>query len=101
MSAIEEIAAERKRQVESEGWSATHDDAHNHEEMAKAAACYAMPRSSRRLPMSYDGEILSRLWPWDTKWWKPDARRRDLIKAGALIVAEIERLDRQSAAKAA
>jgi hypothetical protein len=34
------------------------------------------------------------IWPWDRKWWKPTDRRRDLVKAAALILAEIERLDR-------
>ena len=33
-------------------------------------------------------------WPWVRRWWKPTDRRRDLVKAGALILAEIERLDR-------
>ena len=37
------------------------------------------------------------LWPWDEKWFKrsPDNRRLELIKAAALIIAEIERLDRK------
>jgi len=30
---------------------------------------------------------------WAREWWKPKDRRRDLIRAAALIVAEIERLD--------
>lgn len=98
MAVIDEIAAERERQKSVEGWSAEHDDKHNHEEMALAAACYALPRWSRRLAMQYVDDILSRLWPWDAKWWKPDKSRRDLVKAGALIVAEIERLDRVDAA---
>lgn len=39
-------------------------------------------------------DLLGFSWPWNGRWWKPTNRRRDLIKAGALIVAEIERLDR-------
>ena len=80
---IEEIAAERRRQVEVEGWSVTHDDQHGAGEMSNAAAAYAL-----------SGDGRTSLWPWDWKWWKPSGRRRDLVKAGALIVAEIERLDR-------
>ena len=83
-AAVEEIAAERKRQIESEGWTAEHDDQNANGSMALAAAAYAMNSS-------YKGE---RIWPWSIAWWKPTERRRDLIKAGALIVAEIERLDR-------
>lgn len=37
-------------------------------------------------------------WPWDAKWWKPKNTRRDLVRAGALIVAELERMDRESKA---
>jgi hypothetical protein len=35
-------------------------------------------------------------WPWLSKWWKPKDRRRDLVRAAALVIAEIERLDRAS-----
>jgi hypothetical protein len=34
-----------------------------------------------------------REWPWDSKWWKPGERIRELEKAGALIAAEIARLE--------
>jgi hypothetical protein len=90
MNAIEEIVAERKRQIEAEGWTPEHDDAHVDGALAKAATCYA---SVFPLAPSY--------WPWDLQWWKPTSRRRNLIKAGALIVAEIERLDRRAALEAA
>lgn len=100
MTVIDEIAAERKRQVEAEGWTAEHDDAHTHEEMAQAAAMYALPGFARHLLIGVNPEtILDRLWPWDRKWWKPTTRRRNLIKAAALLVAEIERIDRFEAKK--
>lgn len=40
---------------------------------------------------------IPRQWPftWWLDWWKPTTYRRDLVKAGALILAEIERLDRR------
>jgi len=84
-----EIAAERRRQVSEEGLTPKHDDANNTEEMAEAAAAYAL--SAAQLP-----DTAEDVWPvnWDKKWFKPTTPRRDLIKAGALIVAEIERLDR-------
>ena len=94
MNVIEEIAAERERQKSVEGWTAEHDDRHKREEMASAAACYAMSPIDRGLTMPLVGNVLSRIWPWDWNWWRPKDRRRDLVKAAALIVAEIERLDR-------
>lgn len=95
MSAIEEIASERQRQIEGEGWSVEHDDGHGSGEMARAASCYALAGSHDRPQYpGYIAEALRACWPWAAEWWKPPNPRRDLIKAGALIVAEIERLDR-------
>lgn len=100
MSVIDEIAAERKRQVEAEGWTADHDDYHSDGEMARAAACYAMTGSAKWLCERAQREVKEfaqtpRDWPWEQRWWKPQSPRRDLVRAAALIVAEIERLDRQ------
>jgi hypothetical protein len=89
---IDEIAAERRRQIEQEGWSSGHDDAHDNEEMARAAVCYAAPEQFRHWLLH---DVV--MWPWEPGWWKPRGRRRDLIRAAALIVAEIERLDRKAA----
>jgi hypothetical protein len=87
MSVIDEIAAERQRQVESEGWTPEHDDQWSDGELARAAGCYAVAgRSTIPVPT----------WPWSIKWFKPTSYRRNLIKAAALIVAEIERLDRRA-----
>lgn len=90
MSAIEEVIAERERQKSVEGWTPEHDDIHTDGEMASAAACYALNGARERFA---DG-IGPLFWPWERKWWKPKDRRRDLVRAAALIVAEIERLDR-------
>lgn len=92
--AARDVLTERQRQISTEGWTPEHDDEHSQGEMAEAAACYA---ASANVPA-----ILKRLqapgfWPWAAKWWKPSDTRRDLIKAGALILAEIERLDRAAA----
>lgn len=90
MTVIEEIAAERRRQIEAEGWTPEHDDSHVMGELAMAAACYAAPTMFARA----DG--LPELWPWSREWWKPKDRRRNLVIAAALIAAEIERLDRRN-----
>ncbi|MFO2115498.1 hypothetical protein QOU19_10010 [Pseudomonas aeruginosa] len=88
-----DVQAERKRQITAEGWTPEHDDAHSHGQMARAAACYALAGSSA----PNDGTaalLVSLAWPWDEQWWKPTTTRRDLVKACALGLAEIERLDR-------
>lgn len=86
--AARDVLAERKRQIEAEGWTAWLDDAHVAGELACAAAAYSI-RSA-----DVDREDIPSIWPWGLKWWRPTSRRRYLVKAGALILAEIERLDR-------
>lgn len=88
-SGIELIAEERKRQIEKEGWSLNHDIEHKDGELAIAAACYAYPNYDK------NENIQSQLkWPFENESWKPSSenRIRELQKAGALIAAEIDRL---------
>lgn len=94
--AAQDVLAERRRQVESEGWMPEHDDQHEYGQMASAAACYALTASGDREIRLSHSLTLSIAWPWDKDWWKPTTPRRNLIKAGALILAEIERIDRAS-----
>lgn len=111
---VSEVLAERHRQVHDEAWTPMHDDRHIHGEMAKAAACYALSSIddkpvSATLAANFAGQtvwggqvaLTTLLWPWAAKWWKPSDRRRSLVKAAALIVAEIERLDRAAKRDAA
>lgn len=84
------ILKERIRQIRKEGWSPEHDDQHTDGELAKAAACY----------VGWAGQIpgdVPTIWPWAKQWWKLKGRRRDLVRAAALIVAELERMDRAEA----
>ena len=82
---IELITDERKRQIEKEGFTSEHDDTHINGELSQAAICYAQ---SHRVAVPYG-------WPWANEWWKPSDKKVDnLVKAGALIAAEIDRLNR-------
>jgi hypothetical protein len=82
------IAAERARQTAEEGWTLEHDAEHTDDELARAAACYAMPAMYR----AYVDPMCPADWPWHRGHWKPGNRIRELVKAGALIAAEIDRL---------
>ena len=88
--AVLDVAAERRRQIEAEGWTPEHDDEHSVGELAKAAACYAL------VSAGFNPDATINVWPWHRLWWKPSDKRRNLVKAGALILAEIERLDRMA-----
>jgi hypothetical protein len=87
------IAAERRRQIDVEGWDAAHDDAHAPGELAAAGSCYAIAPAWRANPLPHNERSLQAplVWPWSPSWWKPVDNRRDLVRAGALIVAELDR----------
>lgn len=105
-NAIDDISDERRRQIEVEGFATGRDDIeHANGELARAAAWYAIGAQchswSDVLGPDDPGCVAHELfvddfygWPWAYRWWRPKNRRRDLIRAAALIVAEIERLDR-------
>jgi hypothetical protein len=90
--AIALIAAERKRQITEEGFSVESDTfINNRGELARAAACYALPKTLEWIKTC--AEIFDKIWPWDIGWWKPsEDRKRDIIKACALLVAEYDRI---------
>ena len=88
--AVRDVLAERERQTTEEGFTPDHDDKYTHDELPRAAACYAMP-------IYVEWQQAPICWPWLRKWWKggyAGERRRDLVKAAALLLAEIERIDR-------
>lgn len=111
--ASDDVLSERQRQIDAEDWTEEHDDQHTDGSLALAAACYARPLDKQRTEVrgeDYDGSggrgdcpvwrtehyTVPKLWPksWAPSWWKPKNRRRDLVRAAALLIAEIERLDR-------
>ena len=80
-----DVIAERRRQQSIEGWTAKHDDKYTFRELIRAAVCYLLCGHSTPAPVT---------WPWAAKWWKPTTRRQNCVKAAALLIAEIERIDR-------
>jgi hypothetical protein len=102
MNGIKRIAAERQRQVEQEGWTPEHDDKHTGGELSSAARAYR-----RAAYFIFQGDTVERarakavaFWPWEESWFKvsPD-RARNLEKAGALYVADKERIVRAAGAE--
>jgi hypothetical protein len=87
---IELISEERSRQVLEERYTTAHDIEENYQgQLAFAAAAYACPPEADKAK----GFKRTHLFPWDRRAWKPSADRiRELVKAGALIAAEIDRL---------
>jgi hypothetical protein len=97
--AAQDVLAERQRQIEREGWTPEHDDDdHNLGELADAAACYARQASLQVQGIGKFAKSPLPHWPWDNLDWKPKDARRNLVRAGALILAEIERMDRAASA---
>lgn len=87
--AIRDVLAERKRQTEVKGWMQEHEDSHGRRELSDAAAAYLL----------YEQEIAADIWPFESAFC-PKNHRDNVVTAGALIIAEIERLDRLAAKEA-
>jgi hypothetical protein len=99
------IAAERRRQIDAEGYTPAHDREHHHPaQFIEAAIAYMSPN---------DGAAI---WPWEPTGFKPEVTHhdldgvpgylrhgsvRDLVKAGALVAAAIDALRNPPAAEVA
>ncbi len=90
ITGIKLITIERKRQVDEEGWTPEHDDQHDDESLALAACYYALPERYETVLINFFPDS------WCSSWAKKGAgdRVRDLVKAGALIAAEIDRINK-------
>jgi hypothetical protein len=84
---MDQVLRERMRQIDGEGFGIEKDDEYVGGEMAMAAACYAMFADRQ-------GIVTPTQWPWSPAWFKQKSRRRDLVRAAALLVAEIELIER-------
>lgn len=93
------IARERRRQIDVEGWTPEHDANHPGFELTKAAESYAwLTRTPAPRPSTVPAPFM---WPWAASWWKPsDDPIRNLVRAGALLAAEIDRLTAERGARA-
>lgn len=80
------IRAERQRQTEL-GYTARHDDLHTTGELLLAAQAYELAANGNL-------RTARRLWPWDAASFRPGTPERCRIKAGALRLAEQDRLAR-------
>lgn len=91
MSGIQKIAQERARQLKVENFSTKEDflrDPNGQEKLIEGAICYlnSPQLDSKECPIN---------WPFPMNMWKPtpEDRERELIKAGAMIAAEIDRIE--------
>ena len=91
--AARDVLAERQRQISKEGWTIHHDDEHDTGEMADAAAVYALRASGH-----FESGVPT-YGPWAASDYKPKDKRTDLVRAAALLLAEIERIDRAAIAQ--
>ena len=89
-NALRDVIIERHRQINIERFSTAHDDEHTDCSLAIAAAYYATFFTETQV-LTYEK---ADAWPWSEGALKIDTHRRNCVKAAALLLAEIERLDR-------
>lgn len=95
LSGVELIKRERVRQVSTEGWTQKHDDNHDMGELLHAAQSYVMIADAQTNKVALPTCFVPKFWPWELKWFKPSRDQvQNLVKAGALIAAEIDRIKR-------
>lgn len=81
IAALNKIIYERRRQVEVHGYTSNHDDEHEPSALQDAAMAFLSNSPA--------------LWPWGVENYKaPEGDEDRLVKAGAMIVAQLERLIR-------
>lgn len=81
------IAVERERQVKDEGYNAEHDQVHEPMTLARAAVSYILCNDEKKCKIAR-----YTYWPWEDKYYKPRDMKRNLVRAGALVAAAIDRL---------
>ncbi len=83
---IEQISEERAKQINKYGYTLYHDANYNNKQLLLAALSY--------LKTAVGGEEAQMLnWPWEDKYFKDEGYVENLKKAGALIAAELDRLN--------
>lgn len=78
------IKEERCRQITQEGYDQAHDKLESVDALTMAGASYAIADMDRKESEAW--------WPWSFDMYKPKERLRNLVRAGALIAAAIDRL---------
>lgn len=91
------VLSERRRQVVDEGFTAERDAMYDSGFLASASAAYALAAADKLHPFSqgdggYERGSPPEMWPSDLTWWKPSTPQRDLEKAAALAIAELDLL---------
>jgi hypothetical protein len=85
------IQEERQRQIDTEGWSCEHDAEHTDGALLTAAAVYLHYGTDKADPLDENGIPVN--WPWEAEWFKPKDRKSNLVRGGALCLAEDNRLN--------
>lgn len=101
LKGINDVSEERLRQITEEGFNSERDDTYHPGTLGSAGASYALAAVAQLL-LGDSKEDVSKVpdfWPWSDETWRPDDPRRNLVKAAALLIAEIDRMDRQASAE--
>lgn len=89
------LVHERFRQNTEKGYTLAHDDLHTQAELLRAAQCYMFLAKCQIAGDIRDITECPPGWPFEKESWRAsDDPQRNLAKAGALIAAEWDRLER-------
>ena len=93
--AVCDVLKERRHQIMEHNFDAKHDDLYEKNELTFGALSYLFA-----VVYDYEPAQVPVLWKWHKSWWKPRSKRENLVRAIALAIAELERIDRLDDARA-
>lgn len=83
-----DVIEERRRQRSVLGYTPSKDDAYIFDELPRAAVSYILYTYNK-------SKAVPPMWPWSMDHWKPKTPRGNVVRAIALLIAEVERMDRR------
>lgn len=91
---LADVLAERVRQIDVEGFTLAHDLAHHPGGLALAAASYLNTAIDQLVHgTEHDATEEPDTWPWEREAWRPGDARANLVKALAIGLATLDRVD--------
>lgn len=89
-----DVLAERERQIKELQYTPKHDAFYEPGSLARAAGVYALRAFSDNAEAWDGGSVaFENFWPWREESYNPKSPRENLVRAAALLLAEIDKYD--------
>lgn len=90
---FQDVVLERIEQIEEHGFDLQHDLGHHPGELALGAASYLNTAIDQLYGRHHAPKDSPDTWPWQREAWRPGTARDNLVKALAIGLSVLDRLD--------